>query len=102
MYLNWARRSIARVLSRTYTNVCIVANHLGFPWIVSEIVLLSLRPGNLPNVPGSLANWPRFQAHILVYDIYTRKRYSVGRTKAATCGIAQFAEFANIFSLLEL
>ena len=52
------------------------------PGIVPEIVLLSRRPGNLPNIPGSLANWLRFQAPVSVYDIHTRN--SIGRAKAAT------------------
>ena len=51
------------------------------PGIVSEIVLLSRRPGNLPNVPGLLANWLRFQAPVTVYDIHTRNATALGERR---------------------
>ena len=53
----------------------------GIPGIVPEIVLLSRRPGNLPNVPGSLANWLRFQAPVSVYDIHTRNATALGERR---------------------
>ena len=61
----------------TYTHTRL-ANRPGIPGIVPEIVLLSRRPGNLPNVPGSLANWLRFQAAVSVCDIHTRNATALG------------------------
>ena len=61
--------------------VCRLANRPGIPGIVPEIVLLSRRPGNLPNVPGSLANWLRFQAPVLEYDIHTRNATALGERR---------------------
>ena len=58
-----------------------LANRPGIPGIVPEIVLLSRRPGNLPNVPGSLANWLRFQAPVSVYDIHTRNATVLGERR---------------------
>ena len=58
-----------------------LANRPGIPGIVPEIVLLSRRPGNLPNVPGSLANWLRFQAPVSVYDIHTRNATALGERR---------------------
>ena len=60
-----------------------LANRPGIPRIVPEIVLLSRRPGNLPNVPGSLANWLRFQAPVSVYDIHTRNATALGERRQA-------------------
>ena len=58
-----------------------LANRTGIPGIVPGIVLLSRRPGNLPNVPGSLANWLRFQAPVSVYDIHTRNATALGERR---------------------
>ena len=59
-----------------------LANRPGIPGIVPEmVVLLSRLPGNLPNVPGSLANWLRFQAPVSVYDIHTRNATALGERR---------------------
>ena len=57
-----------------------LANRPGISGIVPEIVL-SRDPGNLPNVPGSLANWLRFQAPVSVYDIHTRNATALGERR---------------------
>ena len=82
------------LITYMYTLVYVrLANRPGIPGIVPEIVLLSRRPGNLPNVPGPLptgfVSRHPFQYMISILE----ERYSVGRAKAATRGIAQFAEF---------
>ena len=83
----------------------IVSNRPVFPWIVLEIVLLSRHPGNLPNVPGSLANWPRFQAPVSLYvSVYAAgvffpyEKMQQRWASEGTCSILQFAEFSIIIS----